>query len=132
MIYRAKVVSLSDLIEEEVVLELCCSEEVTCFASYCPFSIEEGQAYLVELNLFSIDGFDLHEEEDRGFPPFSRVDSGFSYVVRGALNGGVLNAGGVLFDEERFLVDFEYLNGKYVSVRVDRINACFIGKADHD
>ena len=48
MNYLAQIKRLSDDVEEEVVLRIN-GVELTCFATVCPYKIEEEASYQVEL-----------------------------------------------------------------------------------
>jgi hypothetical protein len=124
MIYEAKVLRLDDDIEEQVRL-LIGVTELTCFASVCPYPIEEGASYPVELCLTVFDDYAITEQPEDSAESIVRVDDGFAHVVQGVLRNGCLESSGLSFKDEVLASDFGYLDGMVVSLKVDRIDAEF-------
>jgi len=123
MISRAKVERVGEDIEEEVTL-LIDRVEVVCFAGVCPYAIKEGETYPVSMTLTILDDCNLHESSDEQ-PSLRRIGNSFSYIVTGRLSGDVLDAG-IKFIDDVFLSDYGYLNGKMISMQVDRIDVEFL------
>lgn len=123
MIYSAKVEKIDEDVEEEVTL-LVQGQKLVCFAGVCPYPIEEGGIYPVLLNLVVFDEY-LVKQAEVASPSIERVGQSFSYVVTGKLFGDTLDAG-ISFQDEIFLRDYGYLDGKMISVQVDRIDAEFL------
>jgi hypothetical protein len=120
MIYQAKVLRVDGSVEGEVMLQIG-NTELTCFAYN--FAIEVGLSYPVELKLF--DDYTIEELPDDTEPSLVRIGNTFAYVVTGRLNGCCLESGELTFEDDMLLSDFGYLDGKMVSVNVDRIDADF-------
>lgn len=120
---KAKVERIDEDVEEAVTLQFN-GVRVVCFAGFCPYPIREGELYPVSTALTIFDEYKLCESNDR-YPSLSQIGNSFSYMVTGLLSGDVLDAG-IKFLDEVFLSDYGYLNGKMVSLRVDRINVEFL------
>lgn len=125
MIYQAQVLHLDEDVEEEVVLQVG-GIELTCFAGVCPYAIEEGLFYPVELRPVVFDDYVVTELADNPALSIVRVGNGFAYVVTGKLSGGCLESGGLIFEDEVLQRDFGHLDGKMVAMKVDRIDAEFL------
>jgi hypothetical protein len=123
MIYSAKVERIDEDIEEEVTLVID-GLKLVCFAGVCPYPIEEGKAYPVSLHLVVFDDY-MITEVNIDESSLKRIGQGFSYIVTGRLSEDTLNAG-IAFQDQVFLSDYGYLDGKMVSVKVDRIDAEFL------
>lgn len=125
MIYEAKVLSLDDDLEEEVLLRIGMAELI-CFASVCPYAIQKNEYYSVELRLVVLNECAVTEQPQGTVQSIARIDRGFSHVVTGVLKDGCLESVGFIFEYEVLARDFGYLNGKPISLRVDRIDAEFL------
>lgn len=125
MIYFAEVVRLNNDVEEEVVLRIN-GVDITCFASVCPFPIDERATYRVALTPFVFDGYSVCEVSGESLPSLVRVSSGFAYEVVGKLTGNKLDAGCIVLEDDVLLSEYGYLDGKMVAWKVDRIDAEFI------
>jgi hypothetical protein len=127
MIYQAHVLALHDDVEDEVDLEIN-GARLKCFAGICPYSIQEDQLYPVRLELVVLDDYQVTESSVGTELAFSRIGNGFSYLVHGRLSGIFLDVGGLVFEDEVLQRDFGYLDGKFVSLKVDRIDVEFLAK----
>jgi hypothetical protein len=126
-VYQAKVVRLGDVVEEEVEL-LIQGRRLVCFSSVYSSAPREGQIYSVSLELMVIEDFKIEEIEETT-PSILRIGNGFAYELRGRLLGDTLDVG-IVFREDAFLSCFGHLEGRFVSVRVDRIDVEFLGLVD--
>jgi len=124
MIYQAKVLRISESIEEEVTLQIG-NTELTCFAYFPLYGIEVGLSYPVELELLVLDEYVLEGLSDDLEPSLTRTGNTFAYVITGRLNGRYLKSGELTFEDDVLLSDFGHLDGRMVSMKVDRINADF-------
>ncbi|KPC55350.1 hypothetical protein [Amantichitinum ursilacus] len=125
MNYLAKIKRLSSDVEEEVVL--CINDiEITCFANVCPYTLEDGEAYRVELTPQVFNDYVVSETNEGVTSAINRVGNGFSYILKGRLAGNKLDAGGIVFEDEMLLSQFGYLDGKFISWNVDRIDVEFL------
>jgi hypothetical protein len=118
----AKVISLDENIEEEAVIQINSVEFVT-FIAYAPYIIEKNKQYSVEVSFF-IDEI-LIQESKHETKKLIRNNDSFEYTVIGYLNkNGQLDVGFLIEDE--IFDDYQYLYGKYINLKVDRINTEFI------
>ncbi|MFC3684706.1 hypothetical protein [Hydrogenophaga luteola] len=125
MIYQARVLALSDDVEEEVNLQIN-DVRLNCFAGVCPYPIQEGGTYPVCLELVVFDDYEVAESSGNALPAFSKMGNSFGYLVHGRLNGTCLEAGGLVFEDEVLQRDFGYLDGRCVTMKVDRIDVEFL------
>lgn len=124
MIYKAKVLRLDAVVEEAVLIQIA-GREIECFASFCPYRIEEGQIYPVQLELAVFNKYCIVECKENS-PDFFPVGQGFSYLVSGTLKGGILKVGTLSFFDEFLRSNYGYLDGKMVTMSVDRIDLEFL------
>jgi len=127
MIHQAHVLALHDDVEEEVDLDIN-GTRLKCFAGICPYVIQEDQVYPVRLELVVLDDYEVAESSADTDQAFSRIGNGFSYLVHGRLSGICLDVGGLVFEDEVLQREFGYLDGKFVSLKVDRIDVEFLPK----
>ncbi|MDR9838484.1 hypothetical protein [Herbaspirillum huttiense] len=125
MNYSAQIKYLGDDIEEEVLLRIH-DLEITCFVTLCPFRIETGKSYMVELEAQVFDDYFVREISEDCSPGIVRVGSGFTCIIWGRLIDGCLNVGDVIFYDDVLLAEFGQLNGKMVEWEVDRIDVNFV------
>ena len=119
---RVRVVALNDQIQEDITL-LIEGTIINCFISYCPYQIEVGKFYDVELTINIADDYVIERVEPSGVLA-EKIDPGYSYILYGELC------------DERFLTftslsdegihyDHPELNGSFVKLTVERIDASF-------
>ncbi|QEI11192.1 hypothetical protein [Cellvibrio japonicus] len=121
--YSALVQAIGNNVEEEVTLSLN-DLEVTCFAGVCPYEIHEGKKYPVSFELMIFDDYEIKESE--GEPVgMERIGSSFSYWIQGRLERGVIDCG-IQFEDEVLFSDYGYLDGKFIRLKVDRIDVEFL------
>ncbi len=121
--YYALLKKIDAIVEEEVTLELD-GKVITCFAGVCPYQIREGNRYPVSLKLEVFDDY-LVEESSKDEAGLEKLGNGFSYWVIGKLEGDVIYSQ-FTFQDEVLLSDYGYLNGKYIRMKVDRIDVEFL------
>jgi hypothetical protein len=126
MQYTAKLIELSPLIEEEALLEIN-GQRIVAFINNCPFEINKGEEYLIEIELATLDDFviSMTDSDEKGI---EQIEDSFSHFIRGILNidSGTIDAG-ILFEiDKEFLFDYGYLHNQYVQLRVDRLSVDFI------
>lgn len=128
MQFTAKLIGLSPIIEEEAVLEIN-GQRIVAFVNSCPFEINKGEQYLIEIELIILDNL-LISKIDSDKKEIEQIEDSFSYFIRGILNidNSKIDAGGILFEVDReFLFDYGYLHNQYVQIQVDRLSVDFIG-----
>jgi hypothetical protein len=109
---RATLVSLSDNIEELVVLDFC-SYVIACFANFCNMNISVGEIYSVELTPYFSDAVDISVVSDGTLEELVSIDNGFGCLAIGTIDSGSISVGTVVFSASE-LDEFQYLNGKKV------------------
>lgn len=119
---RALVLSVGEVVEEEVVL-LVNGTIVKCFASYCPEKIEQGAYCDVELEMVLPDG-EFVVAAQKTDVMIEMLGDGFSCFLYGYLDGGVFRSF-VEFPDQEIHYEYPSLNGQFVKVKVDRIDAAF-------
>ncbi|WP_214824122.1 hypothetical protein [Exiguobacterium algae] len=127
MQYTAKIIEFSPLIEEEAVLEIN-GRRLVVFINHCPFKINQGGQYQVEINLAILDDFVI-SKNDSDTKGIEQIGDSFSYYIIGTLNidNGTIDTG-ILFEiDGEFLFDYGYLHNQNVRIRVDRLSVNFIG-----
>ncbi|WP_232520379.1 hypothetical protein [Ralstonia solanacearum] len=125
MKYLAKIERLSGDVEEEVVLRIN-GVELICFAAVCPYKIEEGASYQVELTEQVFNEYQVGELDEEASPSIAQIGDSFSHVIAGRLGGNRLDAGGIVFEDDVLLSDFGYLEGKMIAWKIDRIDFEFL------
>jgi hypothetical protein len=124
MNYLAQIKRLSDDVEE-VVLRIN-GVELTCFTTACPYKIEEGVSYQVELTAQVFNEYLVSEIAEEASPSIVQIGDSFFHVITGRLSGNRLNASGIVFEDDVLLHDFGYFEGKMIAWKVDRIDAEFL------
>jgi hypothetical protein len=124
MIYSARVVRIGGVVEEEVLLRVL-GYELLCFLAASSDAVEVGCSYLIEFDLVIFDEFSVVEVDDGSVASIEPVGDGFSYLITGRLNDGKLAAGKLVFEDDALRDSFSYLNGKMISLRVDRLDVIF-------
>ncbi|MEW9677805.1 hypothetical protein ABRT01_16840 [Lentibacillus sp. L22] len=125
MEHYAKVIRLNPNIEEEVRVEIN-GNEFTGFAIICPYEIEEGKRYPVELGFAILDEFTIHELFDDKKGIMNIDNAGYTSKIFGILHEEYIDAGIAIQDDDGYFQDFLPLTGKYVEVEVDKINIEFL------
>lgn len=126
--YEALVRGLSPFIEEEVLIEIN-GIVLTCFAVPWGFSVVEiGKSYRAHIGVTILDDLGMREIAATA-NGFRQIGSSFAYYIQGKfdLDSRILEAGvQIPFDRDEVdLHDYGYLDGKYVEIRVDRIDVEF-------
>lgn len=121
-IHSVKVLRLDPLIEEEVRL-LVNGVEITAFLGACPYVVEEGKTYPATLRLVFLNELNFMQLSEAK-ETLDRVDETFSYSISGCFTHGKLLSQGIQFSADD-LEGMDYLEGSYIHVTADRINASF-------
>lgn len=117
-----KIISLNEDVEEEAVVKIK-NIKFTTFIAYAPYVIDVDKCYPVEISFF-VDEVDIQENSE-AVKNLTRIDESFEYIVKGYLNDkGQLDVGFLIEDD--VFEDYQYLYGKYVRLKVDRINLEFV------
>lgn len=124
MTNKVIVLALSDFIEEVVVQ--VDEFSITCFANVCPYKLEVNKVYSADFDFTILDDWILEENEFIDEGDIIQADPYSQYYLHGRLNGDILEVGNIKFQDDVFLIDYAYLNGKFISLLVDRINIEFL------
>ncbi|PIB39793.1 hypothetical protein AOA57_30845 [Pseudomonas sp. 2588-5] len=119
---RVRVVALNDQIQEDITL-LIEGTIINCFISYCPYQIEVGKFYDVELTINIPEDYVLERAEPSSVLA-EKIDPGYSYILYGELCDERLLTFTSLSDEG-IHYDHPELNGSFVKLTVERIDASF-------
>ena len=119
---RVRVLALNDQIQEDITL-LIEGTIINCFISYCPYKIEVGKFYDVELTINIPEDYVLERAEPSSVLA-EKIDPGYSYILYGELCDERLLTFTSLNDEG-IHYDHPELNGSFVKLTVERIDASF-------
>lgn len=122
-IKKAQVMAINELIEEEITL-LIDRTTVTCFASHCPYEIKVGNFYDIELTLNLAEHYDIQKSYSTE-TSVERTGNGFSYILHGILRDDSFETFTLLSDEG-IHYDHPDLNGFFIKLSVERIDAAFL------
>ncbi|MGF6487362.1 hypothetical protein [Pseudomonas frederiksbergensis] len=118
----AKVLHISDTNEEHVTL-LINEHIIDCFANSCPYEIEVGKTYNIELTMNLSDSYQIKK--------ISCADAliekigGYAYFLCGTLRSGVFESFTDLHDEDVHY-DYPEFNDQLIKLEVDRIDVNFL------
>lgn len=121
---NAKVVKLDSYIEEEVLLEIN-GIQITCFICLCPYRLEEGKTYPVELSFVFLDDETFKEIQIEKYEVKKLDNAGFKYKLTGKVVEGCLDIGNGIKIEDEMFEEFKYLEGSFIELIVDRISVDF-------
>lgn len=123
MKYYAKLISLSEDVEEEAVFSLG-EYNICCFVNYSPIKLDIGSIYLIELGLiFFDDELIEHSNESEYF--LKRKGNSFKYEMNGYLFENNFILSNLVFQDDLFY-DYSYLENKFVNLQADRITVSII------
>lgn len=125
MIYKALVLRVDDDIEEEVRIRIG-DIELACFAGVCPYNIEAGLSYPVELRPVVFGDYSVTELLDGTPASIDRVGTGFAYIITGRLSGSCLESVELVIEDDVLQRDFGYLEGKIIAMKIDRMDVEFL------
>ncbi len=116
--------SIDSNVEEEVTLIVNGIKIIAFKGSYFD-EVHKGRNYSVEFELQIFDDYIVEElaDESKGL---ERIDSGFSYWLKGKLHNGEIDCGVQFEPDEILLSDYGYLEGKFIRLKVDRIDVEFL------
>lgn len=125
MICYAKIVDIDDVINEEIMISIG-EFTLVCFCGYMPKAFDKNKIYLCEIDLDFFDN-EILEEAKGNNVRIERDGNGFNYTLYGYYSHGSLFLNGLYFDDE-FLLDYGYLDNKFVQIKVSRINLNILSK----
>ena len=121
-LHKAQVVATNNHIEEDVTL-LIEGTTVKCFISYCPYELEVGKTYDVELTLNLSDNYEIERTETiQTLAEYT--NRGYSYILYGDLRNDILMTF-TSIDVEGIHYDHPECNDHFIKLKVERIDASF-------
>lgn len=124
---KIRVESINPEVEEEVTINSGVAR-LMCFSSGIPKFVRIGYEYPVELTLQVFGDYKIEEIEPDAAEEVIKLPSGYSYLIKGLLKDGCLQACGFSFQEEALKSEFSYLSGNKISIVVDRVGVKFIDR----
>ncbi|MCG8711041.1 hypothetical protein JHU04_004388 [Brenneria sp. 4F2] len=123
MRYFAKVISLNNDFDEEVVLSFG-RAELLCFINDCDYAISQGNIYLVDIDMTFLDTVSAELSLDGG-GNIKRMNDLFSYEISGFLSGCKFFSENIVFQNDLFKENIPYDN-QYITLYPDRISVSFL------
>lgn len=119
---KVKVIALNEHVDEDVTL-LIEGTVINCFVSYCPYKIEVGKTYDVELTLNLSDDYEIERVQPREML-VEKTDRGYCYFLYGELHNEIFLTFTPLNDED---IHYEHpeCNEHFIKLKVQRIDASF-------
>ncbi|KAF2393771.1 hypothetical protein [Pseudomonas frederiksbergensis] len=122
-IKSAKIINISDINEEHITL-LIDGFVVECFVNSCPYAIQTGETYDIELSLDLLDTYTIKKAPDTN-ALIEKKPEGYSYILSGTLRNDVFESFTAFFDEDVHY-DHPDLNDHFICLEVNRINVSFV------
>jgi hypothetical protein len=119
----AKLLKTNENNEEDATL-LINGLSIECLINSCPYAIEIGKTYPVELTLFLSDTYMISRAKKTD-PPVKKSSKGYTYFLCGTLKNSVFESF-TNFDDQDIHYDHPELNDQYVKLEVDRIDVNFV------
>jgi len=119
----AKLLKINEDDENDATL-LINGLSIECFVNSCPYAIEIGKTYLIELTLYLSDTYMLSRAKNTD-PIVEKSSKGYSYFLCGTLKNSVFESF-TNFDDQDIHYDHPDLNDQYVKLEVDRIDVNFV------
>lgn len=114
---KIEICKFDSLVEEEIKF-LVNNQEVIAF-NVSPQKLEVGKEYEVEIDIFVNDGLDIEEQNNQYLKKVEHINN-YSYILWGEmLKDNILDVG--FFITSDLFDDYQYLIGRYVSLKVDRL-----------
>lgn len=113
-----------DPINEEHVTLLIEGHVVECFVNSCPYSIEIGKSYSIDLSMYLSEACFV----DRAFWRDSMIEKtgpGYGYFLYGTLNNEKFLSFTLLHDEDLHY-EHPHLNDSFIKIEVQRLDVNFL------
>lgn len=123
--YKAKLLSLNDQDEYEVTLEIN-GIDLICFAVVCPYYVEAGKTYPVELTLYVLDGIVPKEAEEECYKIEKVDEKSFRYLLTGKLIGKRLDLGKLSIEDDEYFEGEYRFDGKFIQLDAHAIKVEFL------
>lgn len=122
--YQAKLIELSNFIEEEVTLKIN-GIKITGFASICPYKLILNKTYFVNISLTFLDGPEIIELSESKYG-LERIDKTYGYILYGQICGDRLDIGSGIKIQDDLFNEYSYLDGQFIKIKVDRLAVEFL------
>lgn len=122
-IKKAKVLHINSLNEEHVTL-LIDGHTIECFANSCPYAIEIGKEYEVEIAMNLSDSYEV-ERTPHTKVLFEKTTEGYGYFLYGTLKNDTFLSFTDLNDED-IHYDHPELNDHFIRLQANRIDVNFL------
>ncbi|OCG79535.1 hypothetical protein [Gilliamella sp. Occ4-3] len=119
MKYYAKLVAIDPYIEEQATFDFG-QYQLCCFINSSACALNQGNIYLLELNLCFIDKIKPELSGDKHFSIMQQADT-FVHHINGYLFENRLILSNLVFQDDLFY-DFAYLSGNFIKFSVDRLS----------
>ena len=119
---KGQVIALNEYVDEDVTL-LVEGTVINCFVSYCPYEIEVGKTYDMELTLNLSDDYEIERVQERETLA-EKIDRSYCYFLYGHLHNDIFLTFTPLSDED---IHYEHpeCNEHFIKLKVQRIDASF-------
>jgi hypothetical protein len=97
---------------------------VECFVNYCASMVVVDETHLAELTIDYSDPVEI-EASPESNTLLEKNGNGFGYYLYGVLKGGTFRTF-IEFPDEDIHFDYPELEGRFVKIKVDRINVSFL------
>lgn len=121
---RATIIDLSAINEDEVEISIN-DKRLVCFIAYCPYDIQIGEIYDVEISLYFINDQKLEISLSNSSSGFERISNTFSYYINGHLQGNKIFSDGLEFEDD-ILYNYSLYDNKSILLKVDRVDIAFL------
>lgn len=119
----AKLLKINEDNEEYVTL-LINELPIQCFVNSCPYEIEIGKTYSVELTLYLSDSYTICRAKSTD-PIAEKSSRGYTYFLCGKLRNDVFESFTNFYDQD-IHYDNPDLNDQHVKLEVSRIDVNFV------
>lgn len=123
MKYYAKLVSLSEDVEEEAIFSFG-EYNICCFIDYSPIKLDIGNIYLIDLGVRFLDDELIEQSNNREYS-LKRKGNSFQYEMNGYLFEDNFILSNLILRDELFY-DYSYLENGFVKIQPDRITVSII------
>ena len=122
-IKSAKLLNISEINEEHITL-LMGEHTIECFLNSCPYKIEIGNTYNIELTINLSDSYQIKKVSNTGVS-IEKIARGYAYFLYGTLKNDLIETFTDLYDEDVHY-DHPELNDQFIKLEVDRIDVNFL------
>lgn len=122
-IYSVKILEIDEDVEDVMLIEVA-GIQLTSFANVCPYALEVGKEYDVMISFGFFNEYIVEEVEEHKAQVI-QTSNNLSCWFMGKHCGGYLESV-INIEDEILISDFAYLEGRYIRIKVDRVNVEFL------